>query len=138
MVTKRLISVFGFLLVGAAPLLAQVRLTPADPVADRLVAEALLKTPEIRSATASVEAAQRRIVPARTLPDPSASFTYQNDGRGLTLGSAEGTFVGLMLSQPLPWPGKFFISSLPASNPSAETRRIAQAAAVGISDNRRS
>ena len=122
MVTKRLISVFGFLLVGAAPLLAQVRLTPADPVADRLVAEALQKTPEIGSATASVEAAQRRIVPARTLPDPSASFTYQNDGRGLTLGRAEGTFVGLMLSQPLPWPGKLNLAGRIAES---EAREIA-------------
>ena len=122
MVTKRLICVFGFLLVGAAPLLAQVRLTPDDPVADRLVAEALQKTPEIRSATASVEAAQRRIVPARTLPDPSASFTYQNEGRGISFGRAEGTFAGVMLSQPLPWPGKLNLAGRVAES---EAREIA-------------
>jgi cobalt-zinc-cadmium efflux system outer membrane protein len=120
--TKRLIYGFGSLLIGAAPLLAQVRLTPADPVADRLVAEALQKTPEIRSATANVEAAQRRIVPARTLPDPSASFTYQNDGRGFTLGSAEGTFAGFMLSQALPWPGKLSLAGRIAES---EAREIA-------------
>ena len=57
MFTRKLIYGFGSLLIGVAPLLAQIRLTPADPVADRLVAEALQKTPEIRSATASVEAA---------------------------------------------------------------------------------
>jgi outer membrane protein TolC len=120
--TRKLIYGFGSLLIGVAPLLAQIRLTPADPVADRLVAEALQKTPEIRSATASVEAAQRRIVPARTLPDPSASFTYQNDGRSFTLGSAEGTFAGLMLSQALPWPGKLSLAGRIAES---EAREIA-------------
>jgi len=121
-VTKRLTYIFGSLLIGAAPLLAQVRLTPDDPVADRLVAEALQKTPEIRSATASVEAAQRRIEPARTLPDPSASFTYQNEGRGISFGRAEGTFAGVMLSQPLPWPGKLNLAGRVAES---EAREIA-------------
>jgi outer membrane protein TolC len=84
----------------------QVRLVPEDPAADGLVSEALQKTPEIDAARASLEAARRRVEPARTLPDPSASFTYQNDGRAISFGKAEGSFVGLMLSQPLPWPGK--------------------------------
>lgn len=101
----------GFLLLGVTGASAQqVRLTPADPAADRLVAEALLKTPEIDAARAAVEAAQRRIEPARTLPDPSASLTYQNDGRAISLGTAEGSFAGLMLSQPFPWPGKLALA----------------------------
>ena len=103
MVSRRLIPL---LLLAAAPISAQVRLTPADPQADRLVAQALQNTPEIEVARASLEAARRRVEPAQTLPDPSASFTYQNDGRAISLGSAEGSFAGLMLSQPLPWPGK--------------------------------
>jgi outer membrane protein, heavy metal efflux system len=77
-----------------------------DPQLDALVAEALMNAPETTAAQASVEAAQRRIVPARTLADPFVSTTYQNDGRNLSLGSAEGSFVGLMASQSIPWPGK--------------------------------
>jgi cobalt-zinc-cadmium efflux system outer membrane protein len=96
----------GFVLAVTAASAQQVRLAPIDPAADRLVREALQKTPEIDAARAALEAARRRVEPARTLPDPSASFTYQNDGRALSLGSAEGSFAGLMLSQPLPWPGK--------------------------------
>lgn len=97
----------GFMLLAVTAASAQqVRLAPIDPAADRLVSEALQKTPEIDAARAGLEAARRRVEPARTLPDPSASFTYQNDGRALSLGSAEGSFAGLMLSQPLPWPGK--------------------------------
>lgn len=111
MLTTRHPFAVGLLLLGATAASAQqVRLTPADPVADRLVAEALLKTPEIDAARAAVESAQRRIEPARTLPDPSASLTYQNDGRALSLGTAEGSFAGLMLSQPLPWPGKLVLA----------------------------
>lgn len=123
MFTRRLIYTFSFVLFAVAPFAAaQVRLTPADPVADRLVAEALQKTPEIRSARATMEASERRIVPARTLPDPSASLTYQNDGRGLSFGKTEGTFAGLMLSQPLPWPGKLSLAGRIAES---EAREIA-------------
>lgn len=94
------------LLVRTAASAQQARLAPDDPAADRLVSEALQMTPEIDAARASLEAARRRIEPARTLPDPSASLTYQNDGRAISLGKAEGSFAGLMLSQPIPWPGK--------------------------------
>jgi cobalt-zinc-cadmium efflux system outer membrane protein len=100
----------GVVALAAAAAFAQVRLTPADEAADHLVAEALQKTPEIAAARAAVEAAQRRIEPARTLPDPSGSLVYQNDGRAVSLGRAEGSFIGLALSQPLPWPGKLALA----------------------------
>ena len=58
--------------------------------------------------------------PARTLPDPFLSTTYQNDGRSLSLGSAEGSFAGLMLSQPLPWPGKLSLSGKAAESEARE------------------
>jgi cobalt-zinc-cadmium efflux system outer membrane protein len=116
---KRFIICAAALAVCAAGS-AQVRLTPPDPVADRLVAEALKQTPEITAARANAEAARRRIIPARTLPDPSASFSYQNDGRGLSLGKAEGSFLGLMLSQPLPWPGKLSLAGKAAESEARE------------------
>ena len=107
---------FSLFLAVVLPL----RLAPSDPVADRLVAEALQAAPETRAAAASVEAARLRVVPARTLPDPSASLTYQNDGRAPSLGSAEGSFAGVMLSQPLPWPGKLALAGKTAASEARE------------------
>jgi outer membrane protein, heavy metal efflux system len=115
------------LLAAAAASAQQVRLTPADAAADHLVAEALQKTPEMEAARAAVEAAQRRIEPARTLPDPSASLSYQNDGRAISLGRAEGSFLGLALSQPLPWPGKLAL----AGKATASEAREIEAGALG-------
>jgi len=84
------------------------------------VAEALQKTPDVTAARAAVEAAQRRIVPARTLSDPIASINYQNDGRSISLGKAEGSFIGLMLSQPLSWPGKLALAGRAAESEARE------------------
>ncbi len=118
----------GLVLLAATAASAQpLRLTPADPAADQMVAEALQKTPELDAARAAVEAAQRRIEPARTLPDPSASFGYQNDGRAISLGRAEGSFIGLALSQPLPWPGKLAL----AGKATASEAREIEAGALG-------
>lgn len=116
---KRFILCAVALAVGAAAS-AQVRLTPADPAADKLVAEALKQTPEMTEARANAEAARRRVVPMQTLPDPSASFSYQNDGRSLSLGKAEGSFLGVMLSQPLPWPGKLSLAGRAAESEARE------------------
>ncbi len=112
-------------LVGAIPVLAQapLRVAPADPALDALVAEALAKTPEMASARAAVEAAQRRITPAATLPDPFLSSTYQNDGRSLSLGRAEGSFLGLMASQTIPWPGKLSLAGKVAESAAREIER---------------
>ena len=122
MFTIRYALAAGFLLLAATAASAQqVRLAPEDPIADRLVAEALQKTPEIEGARAAVEAARRRIEPARTLPDPSASFTFQNEGRAISFGKAPGSFAGLMLSQPLPWFGKL---ALAGKTTASEAREI--------------
>ena len=110
----------GFGLLAVAATAQQLKLAPADAMADGLVAEALKTTPDITVARAEVEAAQRRIVPARTLSDPSASISYQNDGRSISLGKAEGSFVGLMLSQPLSWPGKLALAGRVAESEARE------------------
>jgi len=81
-----------------AGLLLAVRLAPADPIADRLVASALETTPEIAAARATADAARLRIAPARTLPDPSVTFQYENAA------------YGVMLMQPIPWPGKLSLA----------------------------
>lgn len=117
----RYFAAAGFVVLAVTAASAQpVRLAPNDPVADRLVSEALQKTPELDAARAALEAARLRVEPSRTLPDPSASFIYQNDGRAPSLGSAEGSFAGLMLSQPLPWPGKLSLAGRAAASEARE------------------
>ena len=94
------------LVVAACVLFAAVTATAQEPNSsatraalrdaqlESLVAEALAKAPEMASAQASVEAAQRRTEPARTLADPFLSTSYQNDGRAISFGEAEGSFLG--------------------------------------------
>ena len=102
----RIFSALCLTAFAATAAIAQTRASLADPQLEGLVAEALANAPEAASARASLEAARRRITPASTLRDPFISTTYQNDGRSLSLGSAEGSFIGLMANQELPWPGK--------------------------------
>lgn len=102
---------------------AGARASLRDPQLEQLVAEALAKAPEMTTARASVEAAQRRIVPARTLSDPFLSTTYQNDGRSISFGEAEGSFLGLMASQSIPWPGKLRLAGSVAESEAREIER---------------
>ena len=98
------------------------RATSPDPYLDGLVLEALRQNPELRGALASAEAAQFRIAPARTLPDPFLSFNYQNDGKSPSLGKQDMTFLGAMFSQPLPWPGKLRLAGEEAQNRAEEVK----------------
>jgi cobalt-zinc-cadmium efflux system outer membrane protein len=98
------------------------RAASSDPVLDGLVLEALQKNPEIADAVASAEAARFRIAPARTLPDPFLSFTYQNDGRSPSLGKQDMTFLGAMFSQTLPWPGKLRLAGEEAGKRAEEVK----------------
>jgi len=92
----------------------------SDTALDALVGTAIGNTPELAAARAAVEAAQRRVEPARTLDDPSLSTTYQNDGRSISLGKAGGSFIGLMLSQPIRWPGKLALAGQVAASEARE------------------
>ncbi len=98
------------------------RAASADPFLDGLVLEALQKSPELTGAVASAEAAQLRIAPARTLPDPFLSFNYQNDGKSPSLGKQDMTFLGAMFSQPLPWPGKLRLAGEEAQSRAEEVK----------------
>ena len=73
---------------------------------ERLVEEALEANPEIRSARATAAAAEARIKPAGTLPDPMVSLSYENDGVSPSLGTMEMTRLQLMAQQAIPYPGK--------------------------------
>jgi cobalt-zinc-cadmium efflux system outer membrane protein len=98
------------------------RASTPDPFLDGLVLEALERNPELTGALASAEAAQFRIAPARTLPDPFLSFNYQNDGKSPSLGKQDMTFLGAMFSQPLPWPGKLRLAGEEAASRAEEVR----------------
>jgi len=121
------IAIASLLLFAAGSAMAEdtssARATLPDPALDTLVSIAIENTPELAAARASVEAARRRVEPARTLDDPSLSTTYQNDRRALSLGKAESSFVGLMLSQPIRWPGKLTLAGQAAASEGREIER---------------
>jgi outer membrane protein TolC len=101
------LNILVFAVLAAMPL----RLAPPDQTADALVAEALAKAPEVTAVRATAEAAKRRVEPAGTLPDPMGTFTFQNEG---------WSAGGLMLSQPVPWPGKLTLASRAAESEARE------------------
>jgi outer membrane protein TolC len=118
LIRSRLTSCLLASILGTAPFApaqgASARAVLPDPALDALVAEALAASPEIASATAQAQAVRERIEPSRTPPDPFVAVEYQNDGWEISLGEEEMTYLGLMYSQPLPWPGKLKLSGLEA------------------------
>jgi len=102
------------------PLILALQIVLPDAALDRAVSEAIARAPETTIARADTEAARRRIEPARTLPDPMASLTWDGDRK----------MVSAMASQALPWPGKLALNARAAEEDanaveSMETRRAA-------------
>jgi outer membrane protein TolC len=103
-----------------APLLASLLLTlpaaapaqapgagPPDPVLDGLIREALEARPELRQARSLVQAAEERAPQVGRLPDPILTLGIQNDGfESIQIGTMETSYWQVMVTQPLPWPGK--------------------------------
>ena len=78
-----------------------------DDQVQRLVQEAVDRNPDLARAKALVEAEKERIPQAGALPDPSLSLGIQNDGfKKIEVGQMETSFYQVMVTQPLPWPGK--------------------------------
>jgi len=77
-----------------------------DPLLEALLSEALERNPAVRVAEAELAAARLRPSQARTLPDPTLTIGYQNDGAGFSLGSEDMTQLAFIWTQPLPYPGK--------------------------------
>lgn len=78
-----------------------------DPLLIALVMEALQNHPSLARGQGRVAAERERIPQATALADPTLSVGLQNEGfRKLTVGEMEGSAYQLMLTQPLPWPGK--------------------------------
>lgn len=95
--------------VQAQPLAPTVE-PPAPPtnvLLSNLIRESLERRPELRQADALVRAERERVPQAGALQDPVLSLGIQNDGfKGIQIGTMETSFWQVMLTQPLPWPGK--------------------------------
>jgi outer membrane protein TolC len=80
---------------------------PTDPVLARLIEESAGARPELRRAQASLRAERERAPQAGALPDPVLTLGIQNDGfQEIQIGKMETSWWQIMLTQPLPWPGK--------------------------------
>lgn len=95
--------------VFALLLAATIRATPPDPALDAAVQTAIEQAPDLAAAHAAVEAAKRRIEPSRTLPDPFISASNRQ----------------VMLSQPVPFPGKLALAGRAASSEARELETAA-------------
>jgi len=94
------------LLLGGAALAAEPAAS-RDPVLEGLVREALDRSPEYARARATVAAERERIPQAGALADPTLSLGIQNDGfKEIQIGKMETSYFQIMVTQPLPWPGK--------------------------------
>jgi len=86
---------------------AQTSAGSSDPVRDALVSEALEKSPEYARARSAVDAERQREPQVGALPDPTLTLGIQNDGFDkINIGVMETSWWQVMVTQPLPWPGK--------------------------------
>jgi len=78
-----------------------------SPDLDAYLAEAAANNPDIKAATKRAAAARHRIPQEKSLPDPSVSVGYQNEGlRWYTYGNSDDAQWMAGLSQTIPYPGK--------------------------------
>jgi cobalt-zinc-cadmium efflux system outer membrane protein len=88
--------------VGPAPLPLDT-----DPTVRVLVEQALKSSPDIGRAGAAARAEEARAPQVGSLPDPTLTLGIQNDGfNGIQIGTMETSYWQVMLTQPIPWPGK--------------------------------
>ncbi|HET6921739.1 MAG TPA: TolC family protein, partial [Anaeromyxobacteraceae bacterium] len=104
---RRASFVLSLALLAPASAPAQAPGAEPDPVLDRLVREALEARPELRQARSLLRAAEERVPQVGRLPDPTLALGIQNDGfQSIQIGKMETSYWQVMLTQPLPWPGK--------------------------------
>nr|WP_320132044.1 TolC family protein [uncultured Holophaga sp.] len=78
-----------------------------DPVLDSLIQETLDRNPDLARSHALDLAERERIPQARALPDPTLALGLQNDGfKSIQVGKMSSSYYQIMVTQPLPWPGK--------------------------------
>jgi outer membrane protein TolC len=80
---------------------------PSDTTLSQLVSDSLSVRPEIAAGDADVKAQAARVPQVGAMPDPTLQVGIQNDGfSDIQIGKMETSWVSIMLSQTLPWPGK--------------------------------
>ncbi|MBL8934691.1 MAG: TolC family protein [Archangium sp.] len=91
----------------AALLTALVALPALADDVDTFIDQALKTIPELQAAQADAAAAQERVPQAQAWPDPMLQVGVQNDGfRRWQVGVNEMSWVSVMASQTIPFPGK--------------------------------
>ncbi|MEY2668220.1 MAG: hypothetical protein RJA59_858, partial [Pseudomonadota bacterium] len=101
----------------------------SDPQVAALVAEALASSPDVGRAEAAARAEAERAPQLGSLPDPTLTLGIQNDGfQSIQIGTMETSYWQVMLTQPVPWPGKLSArqaaARAQASVASAEVARL--------------
>jgi outer membrane protein TolC len=78
----------------------------------RLIDQSLAALPEIAEAQALLRAQRAQAVRAGAWPEPMLQLGMQNDGfTSIELGQMEGSYLSLMVSQTIPWPGRLKLRS---------------------------
>jgi outer membrane protein TolC len=109
---NHLLRALPALLLAAAVQAQPLPAPAADPVLAGLIGESLDRRPELRQADALVRAERERVPQAGAFQDPVLSLGLQNDGfKGIQVGKMETSFWQVMVTQPLPWPGKLGLRS---------------------------
>lgn len=102
---------------------------------DDLIQQALGQNPEIVAAQKRYEAAHQRPTQESTLPDPMVSLGWNSSGNplpGAGIGREPTANAGLMLSQPLPFPGKLKLRGAVAGKEAEADFQQYQAVQLGI------
>lgn len=104
-----------------------------DPLLDGLVREALERRPEWAQARALLVAQRERVPQAGALPDPTLTLGIQNDGfREIQIGKMGTSYWQVMLTQPLPWPGKRGLRTEVASGEAAVAEASLERVRLGV------
>ncbi|MBL8922935.1 MAG: TolC family protein [Myxococcaceae bacterium] len=120
------------LLLVAVPALATEAWT-FDPAVGALVDDALASRPELEEARAEVTAAAARVPQAKAWPDPMLQVGVQNDGfRRWQVGVNEMSWVSVMASQTIPFPGKPSLAAAVAEARASQTQAAVERARLSI------
>lgn len=85
----------------------ETKALPADATLARLIEQTLATLPELSGGAHLVQAQVARVSQSGAWPDPMLQLGIQNDGfKSIEVGRMETSFVSLMASQTMPWPGK--------------------------------
>jgi cobalt-zinc-cadmium efflux system outer membrane protein len=95
------------LVLGRPARAADAKDLPTDATLAQLIRETLAVLPELRTGEQVVQAQAARTSQVGAWPDPVLQLGIQNDGfKSIEIGNMGTSFVSLMASQTMPWPGK--------------------------------